>query len=113
MSLSLQTVKNTVPLLREMLRVGKSAIVSFPNFGYRAHRIALNEGRTPVSKHLPYQWFDSPNVRFFTMADFEALCADLGIPILERMAFSGGQRIDFEPNLYGEVGLYRIGRAGK
>ncbi|MDR1889211.1 MAG: methionine biosynthesis protein MetW [Zoogloeaceae bacterium] len=108
MSLSLQTVRQTVPLLQEMLRVGREAVVSFPNFGYKPHRETIAAGRMPVSRHLPYQWFNSPNVRFFTIADFEALCADEGIGICERMAFAEGHPVSEDPNLNAEVALYRI-----
>jgi len=110
MSLSLQTVRHTVPLLKEMLRVGREAVISFPNFGYRPHREAIAAGRMPVSRHLPYQWFNSPNVRFFTIADFEVLCADEGIVIHERMAFAEGAPVTDDPNLNAEVALYRLGR---
>ncbi len=110
MSLSLQTVRHTVPLLKEMLRVGHEAVVSFPNFGYQPHREAIAAGRMPVSKHLPYQWYDSPNVRFFTIADFDALCAEQGIQVRELLAFANGQPVEREPNLNGEVALYRLGR---
>lgn len=112
MSLSLQTVHQTVPLLKEILRVGHEAVVSFPNFGYRPHREAIAKGRMPVSKHLPYQWYNSPNVRFFTMADFEALCVQERIGILERLAFAEGKMVTGEdPNLNSEIALYRLGRA--
>ncbi|WP_303784036.1 methionine biosynthesis protein MetW [Azovibrio restrictus] len=112
MSLSLQTVRHTVPLLKEMLRVGHEAVVSFPNFGYQPHREAIAAGRMPVSKHLPYQWYDSPNVRFFTIADFDALCAEQGIQVRELLAFANGQPVAGDPNLKGEVALYRLGRQG-
>jgi methionine biosynthesis protein MetW len=110
MSLSLQTVRHTVPILKEMLRVGREAVVSFPNFGFRPHREAIAAGRMPVSRHLPYQWFDSPNVRFFTIADFEALSADEGIVIHELLAFAEGIPVTDDPNLNAEVALYRLGR---
>lgn len=110
MSLSLQTVRHTVVLLKEMLRVGQEAVVSFPNFGHRSHREAIARGRMPVSEILPYQWFDSPNVRFFTIADFEALCAERGIEIHEGLFFDEGRPVEEDPNLNADVALYRIGR---
>lgn len=110
MSLSLQTVRHTVGLIQEMLRVGHEAVVSFPNFGHRSHREAIAQGRMPVSEALPYQWFDSPNVRFFTIADFEALCAEKGIQIREGLFFDQGRRVDIDPNLNAELALYRLGR---
>jgi methionine biosynthesis protein MetW len=111
MLFALQTIHHTVPILKEMLRVGREAIISFPNFCYRPHREAIAAGRMPVSRHLPYQWFDSPNVRFFTIADFEALCADEGIAIHERVTFAEGAMITEDPSLNAEVALYRLGRA--
>lgn len=110
MSLSLQTVRHTEQLLREMLRVGHEAVVSFPNFGYRKHREALAAGRMPVSKHLPYQWYNTPNLRFFTIADFEQLCADSGFAIRELQAFDEGSVQVNDPNLNADVALYRLGR---
>ncbi len=112
MSLSLQTVRHTVPLLKEMLRVGHEAVVSFPNFAYKPHREAIAAGHMPVSKHLPYDWYDSPNVRFFTIADFDALCAEQGIQVRERVAFAEGVEVSEDPNLNGELALYRLGRLG-
>lgn len=110
MSLSLQTVRHTEQALREMLRVGHEAIVSFPNFAYRRHREAIAAGRMPVSRHLPYQWYDSPNLRFFTIADFEQLCADSGFAIHELQAFDEGKVVRENPNLNADVALYRLGR---
>jgi methionine biosynthesis protein MetW len=110
MSLSLQTVRHTVPLVQEMLRVGHEAVVSFPNFGHRSHREAIAEGRMPVSEALPYQWFNSPNVRFFTIADFESLCADKGIVVREGLFFDEGRAVTEDPNLNADVALYRLGR---
>jgi methionine biosynthesis protein MetW len=110
MSLSLQTVRHTEGLIREMLRVGHEAVVSFPNFGHRSHREAIARGRMPVSEALPYQWYDSPNVRFFTIADFEALCAENGIEIRQGIFFDQGREVVTDPNLNAELALYRLGR---
>lgn len=112
MSLSLQTVRHTEGLIREMLRVGHEAVVSFPNFGHRSHREAIARGRMPVSEALPHQWYDSPNVRFFTIADFEALCAGKGIEIREGLFFDEGRPVEADPNLNAELALYRLGRRG-
>jgi len=111
MSLSLQAIHNTEGVLAEMLRVGREAVVSFPNFGYWRHRVSLNEGHMPVSDILPHQWYNTPNVRFFTMADFEQLCGKRGIAVLERAAFDEDRLIDVDPNNYASVALYRLGRA--
>jgi len=111
MSLSLQTVRHTEALLAEMLRVGREAVVTFPNFGHRSHRDAIAQGRMPVSETLPYQWYDSPNVRFFTIADFEALCAARGIEVREGRFFDAGRPVGTDPNLNAELAIYRLGRA--
>jgi len=110
MSLSLQTVHHTVDLMKEMLRVGHEAVVSFPNFGHRSHREAIARGRMPVSEILPYQWFNSPNVRFFTIADFEVLCRENEIAIHEGLFFDEGRPVDIDPNLNADVAFYRLGR---
>ncbi|WP_114650204.1 methionine biosynthesis protein MetW [Pseudothauera hydrothermalis] len=110
MSLSLQAMHNTQGILAEMLRVGREAVVSFPNFGYWRHRQSILNGRMPVSESLPHQWFDTPNVRFFTIADFEALCEMNGIEVRERLAFDQGKLILEEPNFLASVAVYRLGR---
>ena len=112
MSLSLQAMHNTQGILHEMLRVGREAVVSFPNFGYWRHRQSILNGRMPVSESLPHQWFNTPNVRFFTIADFDALCEQEGIVIHERLAFDEDKVIVDEPNFLASVALYRLGRAG-
>ena len=110
MSLSLQTVRHTVGLLLEMLRVGREAVVTFPNFGHRSHREAIARGRMPVSETLPYQWYDTPNVRFFTIADFEALCAERGIVVHEGRFLDNGKPVREDPNLNASLAMYRLGR---
>jgi methionine biosynthesis protein MetW len=110
MSLSLQAIHNTQGILAEMLRVGREAVVSFPNFGYWRHRQSILNGRMPVSESLPHQWFNTPNVRFFTIADFEALCELNGIVVRERLAFDDGKPVTDEPNFLANVAVYRLGR---
>ena len=88
MSLSLQAMHNTQGILHEMLRVGREAVVSFPNFGYWRHRQSILNGRMPVSESLPHQWFNTPNVRFFTVADFTTLCGLLDIEVREWRGFA-------------------------
>lgn len=110
MSFSLQAMHSTQGILAEMLRVGREAVVSFPNFGYWRHRQAILNGHMPVSESLPHQWYNTPNVRFFTIDDFEALCASNGIVIHERLAFDGGKVIVDDPNFLASAALYRLGR---
>ncbi|TXH23391.1 MAG: methionine biosynthesis protein MetW [Elusimicrobia bacterium] len=110
-SQALQTMLATEGTLNEMLRVADEAVASFPNFAYRSNRAAIAAGRMPVSEDLPYDWFDTPNVRFFTIADFEDLCARLGIQIRERLAFDeAGREVSDDPNLNGSLAFYRLGR---
>lgn len=111
LSRTLQTVKHTENTLREMLRVGREAVVSVPNFGYWKNRQAVLNGRMPVSEDLPYQWYDTPNVRFFTLADFEALCEQLGIAIRTcEVLDAKGQPVNEEHNFLGSLGVYRIAK---
>lgn len=108
LSETLQAIRHTEQLVREMLRVGREAIVSFPNFGYWKARMQVFFGRMPVSSELPYQWYDTPNVHHCTLVDFEALCAKLGIRILERVVLRDGRPVSLLPNLLGSLAVYRI-----
>ena len=110
-SQALQAMHATERILNEMLRVAEEAVVSFPNFAFRTNRNAIAEGHMPVSEDLPYAWFDTPNVRFFTIADFEALCGKLCIEIRERLAFDeAGRPVTDDPNLNGSLAFYRLGK---
>lgn len=110
-SQALQTMHATQTVLTEMLRVADEAVVSFPNFAYRPNREAIQAGHVPVSEDLPYEWYESPNVRFFTISDFEALCAKLGITVRERLAFDeNGVPVETDPNLNGSLAFYRLGK---
>jgi methionine biosynthesis protein MetW len=111
LSRTLQTVRHTQQILAEMLRVGREAVISFPNFAYWKNRMAVLNGRMPVSDDLPYQWYDTPNVRFFTMLDFESLCDEMGIAVRERMVLDEhGNNVTEEHNFLGSLAVYRIGR---
>lgn len=111
LSRTLQTVKHSEHLLTEMLRVGKEAVVSFPNFAYWKNRMAVMQGRMPVSEDLPYEWFDTPNLRFFTILDFESLCSKMELVIRERQVLDEqGNLILEEPNFLGSLAIYRLGR---
>ncbi|MDO9601174.1 MAG: methionine biosynthesis protein MetW, partial [Rhodocyclaceae bacterium] len=111
LSRTLQTVRHTQQILAEMLRVGHEAVISFPNFAYWKNRMAVLNGRMPVSEDLPYQWYDTPNVRFFTMLDFEGLCNEMGIAIRDRQVLDErGNTVTEEHNFLGSLAVYRIGR---
>ena len=109
LSRTLQTVRHTEGILREMLRVGREAVVSFPNFAYWKNLRSVLDGRMPVSEDLPYQWYDSPNVRFFTLLDFEALCDRMGLIIRERSVLDeDGNPVTHEVNFLGSLAVYRL-----
>ena len=112
LSQTLQATKHTERLLKEILRVGREGIVSFPNFGYWRARLQLMIGRMPVSRELPYQWYDTPNIHLFTIADFEAFCLGHGVRVLERVVLTDGTTVSSMPNLLGALAVYRLDRAG-
>jgi methionine biosynthesis protein MetW len=106
---SLQMMKHVEGLLRDIVRVGAEAIVSFPNFAYWPHRVALLKGRMPVSKSLPYQWYDTPNVRCATISDFAELANQVGLDVLECVALGpDGRPVTFLPSLRGTLAVFRL-----
>jgi methionine biosynthesis protein MetW len=110
LSQTLQATRHTEPLVQEMLRVGREGIVSFPNFGYWRNRLNVLRGNMPVSKELPYQWYDTPNVHLCTLHDFEDFCRDLDVTVLGRSVMTGGSEVHLLPNLFGSTAVYRFKR---
>ncbi len=110
LSQTLQAMRNAESVLNEMLRVGREGIVTFPNFGYWRHRLDILRGHMPVSKALPYSWYDTPNIHLCTVKDFEGLCVKVGAEILDERVIHGGHTIDFLPNLFGSLGVFRFRR---
>ena len=115
MTETLQSVRRPDHLLREMLRIGQECIVTFPNFGYWPYRLQLMmAGRMPVARHIPYSWYDTPNIHLCTFADFEALCGQLGLQIIQRRVVDHASAElpwgALLPNLLGPVAFYRLGR---
>ncbi len=110
LSQTLQATRHTEPLIREMLRVGREGIVSFPNFGYWKNRLSILLGNMPVSRELPYQWYDTPNVHLCTLHDFETFCRDLNVTVLERRVMTGEREVGLLPNLLGSTAVYRFQR---
>lgn len=108
LSQTLQAMHNTESIVQEMLRVGREAIVTFPNFGYWRNRLQITLGKMPVSKSLPYQWYDTPNVHLCTIQDFDQFCAQHRIQIIERKVITGGQDVHVLPNLMGNLAMYRL-----
>jgi methionine biosynthesis protein MetW len=107
LSQTLQAVRHTEAILREMLRVGREAIVSFPNFGHWSARLQLAAGKLPVSATLHYEWYETPNVHHCTINDFEDLCRRLDIRIRERIVLHEGKPVTLAPNLFGSLAVYR------
>ena len=93
-----------------MLRVGREAIVTFPNFGHWSHRLQILRGRMPVSQSLPYQWYDTPNIHLCTVADFDAFLAARSYRVLNRVVLAAGSPVTVAPNLTGELAIYRFRR---
>ena len=113
MTQTLQAVRSPARLVVEMLRVGREGIVTFPNFGHWASRIQIAlQGKMPVSKALPGQWYDTPNIHLCTVRDFEQLCKENAIRVLQRalvdVAHNEGPLMRLFPNLFGEIAIYRI-----
>lgn len=112
LSQTLQAMRHTETVVDEMLRVGRQAIVTFPNFGYWRDRLAVFFGHMPVSENLPYQWYDTPNVHLCTIADFESFCTRRAIAVCERVVLSHGAVVRALPNLFGQLAVYQLERAG-
>lgn len=120
MARALQAVIAPDKLLLDMLRVGREAVITFPNFAHWQNRLHLGlKGLMPVSEALPYEWYDTPNIHLCTFNDFEALCASHNIQILSRFAVSDSTRnpnplmktlIRQAPNLLADIAIYRVTR---
>ena len=113
MTQALQENKNPDRIILEMLRIAKEGIVTFPNMGFWKNRFQLGFlGRMPISKSLPNDWFDTPNIHLCTFKDFEILCKDLKIKIIEKKVLNNNYSANFFsklfPNLFGEIALYRF-----
>lgn len=106
---SLQQVLNPRRVILESLRVGKKVIVGIPNFCHSRARFQLFfQGRVPVTKELPYQWYDTPNLRFLSLKDFRYFCKDNGITILKEVGIVGNRKVPFRPNLFSNIGIYLL-----
>ncbi len=115
MTQALQSMHRPDQIVEEMLRIGRECIITFPNFAHwRARGYLAFRGKMPVSKFLPYTWYNTPNIHFCTFKDFEELCVDRNIEILERTVVDHTHRhrwwIKLWPNMLGEIAIYRITR---
>jgi len=111
LSQTIQAMHNTEAILQEMLRVGREAIVTFPNFGYWRNRLQIIMGNMPVSEDLPYEWYNTPNVHLCTINDFDQLCKASNIAVIERKVITNGKVITLMPNWFGNLAMYRLKRA--
>ena len=114
---TLQAVRYPAALLEDMLRVGREGVVTFPNFAHWRARVQLSlGGRMPVTAALPAEWYETANIHLCTLQDFEALCADRGIEVIERVVLDAYRRehglVRAVPTLFGETALYRLRRSG-
>jgi methionine biosynthesis protein MetW len=108
LSQTLQAMWNVEGVMREMMRVGRQGIVTFPNFGYWRHRLDVLQGYMPVSKTLPHSWYDTPNIHLCTVKDFEDLCVKVGAEILDERVLHAGRQIHVLPNVRGSLGVFRF-----
>ena len=107
---TLQHLRNTERMLRETARVGRVGIVSFPNFAHWPNRLRVLSGRMPVTRALPYQWYDTPNIRVGTYADFEVLARKDGLRILDAFGIERGTPVRRWPNLLASVAVFKFDR---
>ena len=113
LSQTLQETRAPLKVLHEMLRVGQRAIVAFPNFGHWRMRLAhLWTGRAPQTKLFPYEWYDSPNIHFLTVHDFEALAANEKWKVERRIFLQGPRTVKLLPNLLAEVAVFLVKTEG-
>ncbi len=105
---TLQHLHNTEVMLRETARVGRTGIVAFPNFGHWPNRLAVLRGRMPVTKVLPYQWYDTPNIRVGTLRDFAALAQQNRLRIIDSFGLQDGQEIRFWPNARASRAVFKF-----
>ena len=108
---TLQHLRNAETMLSETARVGKIGIVAFPNFAHWFNRLSVLQGRMPVTKRLPYQWYDTPNIRVGTFADFGDLAAKNNLQVLDAFGLQHGQEVRLWPNLMAGTAVYKLQRS--
>jgi len=107
---TLQHLRHTERMLQETARVGRVGIVSFPNFAHWPNRMQIAAGRMPVTRVLPYQWYDTPNIRVGTFADFEVLARKNGLRVRESFGIQAGRAVRRFPNLRASVAVFKFDR---
>ncbi|WP_431264159.1 methionine biosynthesis protein MetW [Roseateles chitinivorans] len=107
---TLQNLRNTEAMLRETARVGRMGVVSFPNFAHWPNRLQVLSGRMPVTRVLPYQWYDTPNIRVGTYADFQILARKCGLRVLDSFGVQEGRQVRVMPNLMASMAVFKFDR---
>ncbi len=107
---TLQHLRNAEVMLRETARVGRIGIIAFPNFGHWQNRLSVLRGRMPVTRRLPYQWYDTPNIRVGTYADFEVLALRNGLKILDSFGLQDGKTVRRAANLLAATAVFKLAR---
>jgi len=105
---TLQHLRNAEVMLRETARVGRIGIVAFPNFGHWPNRLSVLQGRMPVTRRLPYQWYDTPNIRVGTFSDFAALAEKNKLHVLDAFGLQDGQEVRWLPNLMAGTAVFKF-----
>ena len=108
LSRTIQSMRNIESIMNEMQRVAKVIIVTFPNFGYWKNRLQILKETMPVSKELPFSWFNTPNIHLCTIHDFDNFCNSHKIKVIERHIITDKKAIKFYPNLFGALALYKL-----
>jgi len=109
---TLQHLRNAEVMLRETVRVGRVGIIAFPNFAHWPNRLSVLKGRMPVTKRLPYQWYDTPNIRVGTHADLAVLAARNGLLVQDSFGLQDGHTVRFLPNLRAGTSVYKLAKGG-
>jgi methionine biosynthesis protein MetW len=107
---TLQHLRNAETMLNETARVGRVGIVAFPNFAHWPNRLSILQGRMPVTRRLPYQWYDTPNIRVGTHADLELLARRNGLKVLDSFGLQQGRTVRWLPNLRAGTSVYKLVR---
>ena len=105
---TLQHLRNAETMLRETARVGRIGIVAFPNFAHWPNRLSVLQGRMPVTRRLPYQWYDTPNIRVGTYADFDILAQRNGLQVVDSFGLENGQEVRWWPNLRASTAVFKL-----
>ena len=107
---TLQHLRNAETMLRETVRVGRVGLVAFPNFAHWPNRLSVLRGHMPVTKHLPYQWYDTPNIRVGTHTDLAQLAQRSGLKVLDSFGLQNGRTVRWAPNLLAGTSVFKLAR---